>query len=220
MANESNDGEEYDPENPDIDPNYYIEVEFSVSPQIVIADLEQEEEFLTAIRGEVRHERTKKSVGVIEATYVHVDRAVAAGMDLYTIFDTDAGLFEFWEPLKPISDRYVNLCSGESGDLLIIEALGIEPAFRGRTTGGHVIRRTVITFGQGCGLIAGLPSPSTYEGGRFNYLDKPAGASTLRLRSYFKKLGFRQLGKAAVMVAQPAAIMASVIEGPTRGGES
>src|SRR5579871_4775828 len=70
-------------------------------------------------------------------------------------------------------------------DLLILDSLTLAQRWRGHRLGLLAVRRLLDVFEGGCGLVVCKPSP--WEG---------AGAhGKVRLRRYFKHLGFRRIGK-------------------------
>jgi hypothetical protein len=81
-----------------------------------------------------------------------------------------------------------------SGDLLVLDRLGLREAWRGRGLGLAIIAEAVRQIGSGCAVIAMIPCALKYNAEQSKFVVASDDAGTKRLTRYYRRLGFRKLG--------------------------
>jgi hypothetical protein len=169
------------------------------------------------IVGELTHptksQLTKEILlGRLHLIRIHVSNACNDGVDLYEIFDERqetwkvsealfAGSFDEFRPTveKMFPDSFA------WNDIMIINRIEVFPLARGKNLGANAIHQAVRDFGGGCSIVILKAFPLQFEGkastkphwaelnlGAFSQNQKEA---TMRLAAYYKRMGFRKIGK-------------------------
>jgi len=149
-------------------------------------------------------------VGRVTALRVHAGLAQNAGESLFDVCDAhsdelhhlhallyEPGHYHFREELMA---RY----EATEPDLLVLDYVVLAPRWRGLRLGLLAVRRLVDLVGGGCGLAVSLIAPLRHAAAPA--LRVPASwlprhpdpaekkAARVRLRGYFRRMGFRRLG--------------------------
>ncbi len=112
----------------------------------------------------------KSRIGHIDGYLVMRGRAMDEGEDLFHAMDSiSSSTAECFEALfehetgswnEAVDSLYEHDIPGH--DVLFIETIDIEPAYRGKGIGAQVVRETIATFGASCGLVACKPFALQY----------------------------------------------------------
>lgn len=163
------------------------------------------------------------TIGVIEAYYLDIETALDNDYVIFEIFDAEKDFTSYYHALFDANKMFFKDEITEEFDvniiflnLLILEKLEILPDFRGKKIGLAAIYRTIKQFGHACGLVAMIPDPlqfSLYKNAddddewfkKMNFSDFSTDKNVAlnKLRSYYKKLGFRQLKNSDIFVLNP-----------------
>lgn len=195
---------------------------FQVIFQLVapLTEGEPSREFLQVIEGEIRETESNLSAGRMSALIVQVGRIADAREHLFDVMDgesSELGEYHaaFFNPhdcdyKDSIRRQFVDIYGL---DLLIINQVEIEPAFRKRGLGLLVVSKIIDVFGENCGLIAMKPFPLQFR----NYLDPgwlpPDGvedpktaflAATRKLRNHWGRVGFKRVDGTNYCALSPA----------------
>ena len=103
-------------------------------------------------------------------------------LDVYeALFDPDTD--DFWEDIEQDFQPVAN-------DLLIIDSITLDPKWRGLKIGLLALRKLIDLLDGDCGLVVCRPYP-------LENADTPEQIrqGKLKLRRYFKKLGFERIGR-------------------------
>lgn len=185
------------------------------------------QEYVTECRGEIRGWRDvggdgdEIPVGAITAYRIHAGHAGEEGVDLdYECDAIDAATHEFCHAFHEADGRFREdvqeqfpdaVVSGP--DLLVLDRIRVDPAFRGRGIGLRATLRTIDLLAGGCGLVAMKPFPRQFESvgeGPARTDDLRAGLSTDRaqawraLETYWARLGFERVGNSPYFAICPA----------------
>jgi GNAT superfamily N-acetyltransferase len=137
-----------------------------------------------------------KEIGSIHAAKVLISNAKKEGEPMVFVWDWEQYLCdmsaEIWDyEEEEFSERITLLSNGEliGEDLLILNFIEIEPEYRGKDLGKHVIKDLYNNFISGCALfIVNFNNYTAYD-----YLQKK-GIDENKTQNYFvKQLGFRKL---------------------------
>jgi hypothetical protein len=157
--------------------------------------------------GEVRR------VGKAHALRVHAGLAQNAGEPLDDVCDAHSHELHFLHTLLYEPDSYhlraglVDRFDAVESDLLVLDFVVLSPKWRRLKLGLLAVRRLVDLVGGGCGLAVSLIAPLRHDAHRL--LKVPASwlprhtskqerkAATIKLRRYFRLMGFRRLGRSA-----------------------
>jgi hypothetical protein len=153
---------------------------------------------------------TELNVGWVEATLYKINRAIKAGWD---------SVADVLEAHNEESAQYIELCSGGDGNiamdvveqcglntrtpnLLIVERIYIDRAYRGYGLGLHAMRALLDTFRRQAQLVACQPYPFVGYDDREPKLVSRAEstAGQQKLRAYWSTAGFTQVGKSSIFV--------------------
>ena len=150
-------------------------------------------------------------VGRLSALRVHAGRACDAGESLFDVCDCHSHELHVLHAMLYEPDAYsfresvATLFDATDADLLLIDYVILNPRWRKLKLGLLAIRRTVDLIGSGCGLVVSDIAPLRADAHK--RLRVPAAwlprhatkdeyrASTIRLRRYFRRMGFRRLGR-------------------------
>ena len=167
-------------------------------------------------------------IGKVSAWLILRGRAINEGKSLLDAMDAvSQSLLQCWEALFGDADDWdwapaVGLLYEEEdlieNDLLLIESIELDEAYRGKGIGAKVVRETIATFGSSCALVACKPFPLQYcqwmndekavEAG----FEKKRRAAFGKVEKFWRGLGFNKLPGsefftyAAQLAEQPARI--------------
>ena len=181
---------------------------------------EPRREFIQAIEGEVRQAGSNIGVGRMSALLVQVGRVADAGKDLFEIMDDESSELgkchiaffkaEDCDYKDAIREQFVDVFGL---DLLIINRVEVEPAFRRKGLGLLAVSRMIDIFGENCGLVAMKPFPLQFRGCLDPGWNPPEGIedsevafrdATKKLRSYWSRAGFRRVAGTTYYALPPA----------------
>jgi len=150
-------------------------------------------------------------VGRVTAVRVHAGLAQDAGAPLFDVCDSYShelatlhGLL--YEPdsyrfREPLMRRFEAMDS----DLLVLDYVVLNPRWRELKLGLLAVRKFVDLVGGGCGLVVSFIAPLRYDAAPLirvpkSWLPSHAGeeerrAALVRLRGYFRLMGFERLGR-------------------------
>jgi GNAT superfamily N-acetyltransferase len=84
--------------------------------------------------------------------------------------------------------------------LLYIKRIEIEPKYRGKGIGLAAIRRAIDVLRVNCELVALKPFPLQFEGKVTPTNRREAQAATTKLKRYYRRMGFKDLGGTGFMM--------------------
>jgi hypothetical protein len=150
-------------------------------------------------------------VGRVHALRVHAALAEEAGVPLFDICDAHSSELHHLHALLYEPDGYgfrenlVHRFDAVETDLLVLDYVVLHPRWRGLRLGLLAVRRLVDLLGGGCGLAVSLIAPLRHDAAKLlrvppSWLPKQTSkeerrAATVRLRWYFRRMGFRRLGR-------------------------
>jgi hypothetical protein len=150
-------------------------------------------------------------VGRVTALRVHAGLAHNAGESLFDVCDAHSDELHNLHALLYEPDRYhfreelMARFEATESDLLVLDYVLLAPKWRGLRLGLLAVRRLVDLVGGGCGLAVSLIAPLRHEAASAlrvppSWLPRhpdPAEkqAARVRLRGYFRRMGFRRLGR-------------------------
>lgn len=211
---------------------YQINIEYSCSATLNddCEDLIQKITGRIIARSSSSGEEDKQEIGKIELIYIDVVSAEEDDINLFTLFDLEAGMGDYCYPLydldeydwskrvyESLEDHLTNL------NLLIIHRVKLLPKFRGQKIGLLAIRRSIQQFGNGCGLVCLIAkpyqvelsekdsmNPGDYEKYGLSQFAEDKSTATRQLETYYKKMGFIPLRKRNLMALNLAKIFPSM----------
>jgi GNAT superfamily N-acetyltransferase len=138
-------------------------------------------------------------IGVIHAYLVLRGRALNEGISLFEAMDSiDQSVFDCYEALFDVETDEWNrsveaLYNGQilELDVLFIERIELDAAFRGKGIGAQVVRESIAAFASNCGLVTCEPFPFQYE----NWEDESRKA--IRQEPGFEEKRFADFAKVA-----------------------
>jgi hypothetical protein len=153
----------------------------------------------------------QSKVGKLTAVRVHAGLAQDAGENLFDVCDAfhqeladlhallyDPDGYSFREPLML---RFEAM----EPDLLVLDYVVLNPKWRKLRLGLFAVRQFVDLVGGGCGLAVSYIAPLHHDGARLMGLPKSwiphhetkhgSRAAAVRLRKYFRRMGFKRLGR-------------------------
>jgi GNAT superfamily N-acetyltransferase len=160
------------------------------------------------------------SIGHIDGYLVMRGRAMDDRVDLFDAMDCiSASTTECFEALfehetgewnEAVEDLYDHEIPGH--DVIFIETIEIQPAYRGKGVGAQVVRETIATFGASCGLVACKPFALQYA----NWMDEDKkamreqpgfeakrAADFRKVTQFWVDLGFRNVPKSKFYTFAP-----------------
>ncbi|AMV23979.1 hypothetical protein VT84_06260 [Gemmata sp. SH-PL17] len=151
------------------------------------------------------------NVGRVAARRVHAERACDAGEWLYDVCDAHSAELHDLHGFVYEPDGYdfkaplVRRFETTGCDLLVLDYVILSPKWRGLRLGLLAVRKLVDLIGGGCGFVVSEIAPLSAEG--YEALRVPAAwlpplpsdeairDATVRLRRYYRRMGFRRLGR-------------------------
>jgi hypothetical protein len=174
------------------------------------------EEYISEYTGFVRAEGEDgvlRQVGKVHAWRIRAGDAAANGESLFEVCDAHSHemhvvrtlLYEpdGYEWKAELTDQFGVLAS----DCLVFDYVVLHPKWRGLKLGLLAVRKTIDLVGVGCGLVACDIAPLRHEA--HSLLKVPPAwlpehgtvgekkAGVRKLRRYFRRLGFRRIGRTA-----------------------
>jgi hypothetical protein len=176
-------------------------------------------------------------VGRVSALRVHAGLACDAGESLFDVCDAHSGELQYLHTLlyEPDGHSFKEAVMREfdatNADLLLIDYIILDPRWRKLKLGLLAARKLVDLIGSGVGLAVSEIAP--LRAGAHKQLRIPKDwlplhankdeqkAATVRLRRYFRRMGFRRLGKTPYYALSLAQIVPSAAEllGPEQDGD-
>lgn len=156
--------------------------------------------------------------GEINAKYVDIASALSAGECIVDLFDhRSSAIWDCYESLfmevsiehdylekklmKEHGISWPTVCS----NLLYIEKITVDPAYKGRLLGLATINRLIQKFGHGCTLIVLKAFPLQFESDPqcssepLQQISDEQKKATKKLKSHYKKIGFHEIPKSDYM---------------------
>jgi hypothetical protein len=150
-------------------------------------------------------------VGKVAALRVHAALAHNAGESLFDVCDSHSGELHHLHALLYEPDRYhfrdevMARFDAAEPDLLVLDYVVLSPRWRKLRLGLLAVRRLVDLIGGGCGLAVSLIAPLRHDAAKVlgvpgSWLPRHRGkeerrAATVRLRRYFRRMGFERIGR-------------------------
>jgi hypothetical protein len=174
------------------------------------------DEFISAISGTVTctDETGEVSrVGKLAALRVHAGLAYDAGESLFDVCDCHSHELHVLHALlyepdgSSFKEGLVRRFDAVDTDLLVLDYVVLAPQWRRLRLGLLAVRKLVDLVGGGCGLAVSLIAPLRHDAAKLlrvparwihRHTTKQARHDGLvRLRRYFRTMGFRRLGRSA-----------------------
>ncbi len=150
-------------------------------------------------------------VGKVAALRVHAGLAHNAGESLFDVCDAHSGELHhlhtmLYEPdCYHFNDDIMARFDAAESDLLVLDYVVLDPKWRKLKLGLLAVRRLVDMIGGGCGLAVSLIGPLRRDAAKLlkvpkAWLPRNRGkeerrASAVRLRGYYRRMGFVRLGR-------------------------
>lgn len=151
------------------------------------------------------------TVGRVTALRVHAGLAHNAGESLFDVCDAYSEELHHLHALLYEPERYhfreelMTRFEAAEPDLLVLDYVLLAPRWRGLRLGLLAVRRLVDLVGGGCGLAVSLIAPLRHRSASVlrvppTWLPRHRNpgekrAARVRLRGYFRRMGFRRLGR-------------------------
>jgi hypothetical protein len=166
-------------------------------------------------------EETK--IGVIHAYLILRGRALNERVSLFEAMDSiSQSVFDCYEALFDVetdewSPSVEALYNGQimESDVLFIERIELDAAFRGKGIGAQVVRESIATFASHCGIVTCKPSPLQYENWEAELckairqepgFEPKRIADFARVAKFWMDLGFRKLDGSDFYIYAPELI--------------
>jgi hypothetical protein len=150
-------------------------------------------------------------VGRVHALRVHAALAQEAGETLFDVCDAHSHELHVLQTLLYEPDGYdfwpglARRFDAVETDLLVLDYVVISPKWRKLKLGLLAVRRLVDLIGGGCGLAVSLVAPLRHDAATLIRVPPPwlprqrtkeeRRSATVKLRQYFRRMGFRRLGR-------------------------
>lgn len=150
-------------------------------------------------------------VGKLAALRVHAALAQGAGESLFDVCDAHSGELHHLHTLlyEPngyaLKEELVRRFDAVESDILILDYVVLAPEWRRLKLGLLAARRLVDLVGGGCGLAVSLVAPLRHGAAKLlrvppSWLPRHESKeerreATIKLRRYFRRMGFRRLGR-------------------------
>jgi hypothetical protein len=151
------------------------------------------------------------NVGKVTALRIHAALAHNAGESLFDVCDSHSAELNLLHALLYEPDGYhfrpevMERFDAAEPDLLVLDYVVLSPRWRKLKLGLLAVRRLVDLVGGGCGLAVSHIAPLRHEAAKAlrvpgSWLPRHRGkeerrAATVRLRGYFRRMGFERLGR-------------------------
>ena len=174
-------------------------------------------------------------VGRVSALRVHAALAHNAGEHLLDVCDCHSGELHYLHTLLYEPDQYhfreglMARFEATESDLLVLDYIMLNPKWRGLRLGLLAVRKFVDLIGGGCGLVVSEIAPLRPDAHKAlrvpaKWLPRlsskdDARDGAVRLRRYFRRMGFRRLGRTPyyAMSLNQVTPTASELLGPANG---
>ncbi len=130
--------------------------------------------------------------------------ARAAGWTVFDVLDAENGdtaeflaLFDGGDWTEEVTESFEPF----SSDLLIIDRVEVDQAYRGHGVGLLAVRTAIECFGDGCGIIGIYPFPLQFTRGREPESpdeEKSLCEARAKVAAYWERLGFQRVGATGV----------------------
>lgn len=152
-----------------------------------------------------------KKVGLVRALRIHARLACNAGQSLFDVCDSHSGELLYLHNLlyEPggysFKEKWMDQFDATDSDLLLIDYVILAPRWRKLNLGLLAVRKMVDLIGSGSGLVVSGIAP--LQSLAYKQLRIPASwfphhgsrkerkAAVVRLRRYFRRMGFQRLGR-------------------------
>ncbi|AWM35745.1 hypothetical protein GobsT_65620 [Gemmata obscuriglobus] len=150
-------------------------------------------------------------VGRVAAMRVHAALAHNAGESLFDVCDSHSGELNYLHALLYEPERYhfreevMARFDAAEPDLLVLDYVVLSPKWRKLKLGLLAVRKLVDLIGSGCGLAVSDISPLRHDAAGSLRVpprwltpyatDEERRAATVRLRRYYRRMGFSRLGR-------------------------
>jgi hypothetical protein len=177
------------------------------------------------------------NVGRVHALRVHAALAESAGEPLFDVCDAHSGELHHLHALLYEPDGYsfregiAQRFDAVETDLLVLDFVVLSPRWRRLKLGLLAVRRLVDLVGGGCGLAVSFIAPLRRDAAKLlrvrpSWLPRQTSKearrqSTIKLRRYFRRMGFRRLGRSpyyALSMSQVTPSAAELLGGEPDGG--
>jgi hypothetical protein len=176
-------------------------------------------------------------VGRVHAIRVHAALAEEAGEILFDVCDAHSGELHHLHSLLYEPDGYTfrsgvaRRFDAVETDLLMLDFVVLHPRWRRLKLGLLAVRKLVDLVGGGCGLAVSFIAPLRHDAAKLlrvppSWLPKQKSkeerrAAVVKLRRYFRRMGFRRLGRSPYYALSMSQVTPSATEllGPSPTGE-
>lgn len=145
-----------------------------------------------------------QKVGTLAAYFVDIVSAMNDKVSLLDVTDAHSdNVYRYYELLidKKENDFKEDLIEGQERptnfNLLIIDRIEVTPKYRGKNIGFAAISDLIRVFGHSCGYVATESFPLQFEANDEetdpNKTTEDKELATLKLKSYYSKLGFKNI---------------------------
>jgi len=150
-------------------------------------------------------------VGKVAALRVHAGLAQDAGESLFDVCDAHSSELHHLHTMLYEPDCYhfnnnlMTRFDAVEPDLLVLDYVVLDPKWRKLKLGLLAVRRLVDIIGGGCGMAVSLIGPLRRDAAKLlkvpkDWLPRNRGkeerrASAVKLRSYYRRMGFERLGR-------------------------
>lgn len=148
---------------------------------------------------------------------IEVGRAVSQGHGFEFAFDAHQETMEAGFAIFDLANEEFQPCvegmfpdADPAGNVLLLHRLTIHPLARGKRLGLAVLHRTIEDWSQGCSLVVMKPFPLQFEAEadrqpswtdlKLKTFSQSERVAFGRLRNYYKRLGFRKVGRSEYFV--------------------
>lgn len=199
-------------------------IELSWSSTSLAEEFGEPDSFIYRYYGDVigiNEDDSHKIIGRFRAQYIDVGRAINEQESIFDVLDSySSSTAEYFEPIfgdnsPEFSDEVDEISSGDYDgcNLLILDRIEVIPKYRGKLIGLKVLRHMMLRFSAGAGIIALKAFPLQHECEphdkqeqswrkklSLNCFAQDEELSTLKLKSYYERLGFQCLPDSNFMI--------------------
>jgi GNAT superfamily N-acetyltransferase len=136
----------------------------------------------------IEDDEVRRDIGRMSAR-----RCLVGGADPYFVLDAEAELNTYCRLFKA-DGWFLDRVAEISGDLLVLDRLGLVPEYRRRGLGLTIIREAIRELGSGCAAVAMIPAALDYDHAIGTFTPTEDAVGTKKLETYYRRLGFRRLG--------------------------
>ncbi len=185
----------------DYDPIHDAVLRFSA--EVPLTSENEPSDYLLGVQGTLyKDAQSSVKLAQIWLRIVQYGRVINDRESLFDVCDcVDQSVYEHADAVFDLAknDLRHNVFDGLNGiDVMMIESLSVEPAYRGRGLGLHCIKRAIDAFGAGMAGVVLKPFPPQfchgYEGDSpelYVGFETDFKRATRKLQRYYRTLGFR-----------------------------